>query len=99
VLTRKALPISGIFAVQVYGLGKMPFQGVASIGTRPTVGGVEPRLEVHILDFNEEIYGRRLWISFCKKLRDEMHFANLELMKLQMIEDKTAVVRYFHDRT
>jgi riboflavin kinase/FMN adenylyltransferase len=97
-LTRKTIPVSGIFAVQVYGLGKMPLQGVASIGTRPTVGGVDMRLEVHILDFHEEIYGKRLCISFCKKLRDEVRFANLDLLKAQMAQDVIEAVRYFHDR-
>ncbi len=52
-LARRQTPFDGIFAVRMHGLGG----GVASLGTRPTVGGVEPLLEVHVFDFAGDLYG------------------------------------------
>ncbi len=59
-LARRRAPIDGIFAVRVPGVGG----GVASLGTRPTVGGVTPLLEVHVFDFAGELYGRELEVEF-----------------------------------
>ncbi|MBT8444193.1 MAG: bifunctional riboflavin kinase/FAD synthetase, partial [Gammaproteobacteria bacterium] len=58
--------------------------GVASIGTRPTVEGVEPILEVHIFDFDRDIYGEYISVEFVGKLRDEEKFPSLESLTEQM---------------
>jgi riboflavin kinase/FMN adenylyltransferase len=79
--------VQGIFAVLVHGLGDVALPGVASIGTRPTVQGGQPLLEVHLFDFDADIYGRRLHVDFVAKLRDEAHFDSLDDMKAQMRAD------------
>ena len=61
--------------------------GVASVGTRPTVGGTEWLLEVHLFDFDGELYGERLDVDFIARLRDEVRFADLDAMTEQMHED------------
>jgi riboflavin kinase/FMN adenylyltransferase len=80
--------LSGIFAVQVQGLGKGPVRGVASLGVRPTVveGGV-PLLEVFLFDFNEPIYGRRIAVDFLHKLRNEARYDDLDSLTRQMHAD------------
>jgi riboflavin kinase / FMN adenylyltransferase len=83
-LNRKLSPLSGIFAVRVLGLGDVPLHAVASLGTRPTVNGVEPLLEVHIFDFSADIYGKHIDVEFIAKLRDEEKFPNLDTMRKQM---------------
>jgi len=82
-LARRRAPIDGIFAVRVRGVGA----GVASIGTRPTVGGQVPLLEVHVFDFAGDLYGRELEVEFVAWLRDTLHFANVDAMIGQMHRD------------
>jgi riboflavin kinase/FMN adenylyltransferase len=89
-LKRIQAPIDGIFAARVTGLGRAPLDGVASVGTRPTVGGGTPLLEVLIFDFNRDIYGRYITVHFVKRLREERHFPDLELLKRQMHVDVEA---------
>jgi riboflavin kinase/FMN adenylyltransferase len=89
-LKRIQAPIDGIFAARVTGLGPIALDGVASVGTRPTVGGGAPLLEVLIFDFNRDIYGRYITVHFVKRLREERHFADLEALKRQMHVDVEA---------
>jgi riboflavin kinase / FMN adenylyltransferase len=93
-LHRKKSPIAGVFAVRVLGLGKKPIVGVANIGTRPTVKGTRPILEVHLFDFNRDIYGRHVQVEFLHKIRDEKHFASFDLLK-QQIDSDTQEARVF----
>ena len=87
-LHRARLPLEGIFAVQVRGVaGREYCDGVASLGTRPTVDGQEPLLEAHLFDFSGDLYGRRLSVEFVAKLRDEERFASLEALTEQMHRD------------
>ena len=83
----KTSPLSGIFAVQVRGVGPDPLPAVASFGTRPTVGGREPLLEAHLFDFDGDLYGRRIQIEFRARLRDEQTFADLPTLVEQMHRD------------
>ena len=83
-LHRVVSPLKGVFAVRVYGLGTEPFKGVANVGTRPTVDGSECVLEVHLFDFDADIYGRYLDVEFCSKLREERKFASFEALKRQI---------------
>jgi riboflavin kinase/FMN adenylyltransferase len=71
---------------------------VASLGTRPTVGGVEPLLEVFLLDYSADLYGRELEVEFIAHLRDELRFESVELMVAQMHRD-VAVARERLDGT
>jgi riboflavin kinase/FMN adenylyltransferase len=86
-LMRRKSPIGGILAVRVYGIGPRPLDGVASLGTRPTVNGVEPLLEVHIFDFSGDLYGRVIEVEFVAKLRDEVKFDSLDSLLVQMKTD------------
>jgi riboflavin kinase/FMN adenylyltransferase len=84
-LGRKRSPIQGIFAVRVRCLeGQPPLPGVASLGTRPTIGGTVPVLEAHVFDFAADLYGREIEVEFVAKLREEECFANLDELVKQM---------------
>lgn len=86
-LAGKKAPLGGIFAVWVHGIGEAPEAGVASLGTRPTVQGVEPLLEAHVFDFDGDLYGQRIEVEFVAKLRDEEKFDGLPALVRQMDED------------
>jgi riboflavin kinase/FMN adenylyltransferase len=83
-LMRRKSPTSGVLAVRVYGIEQRPLDGVGSLGTRPTVNGTEPLLEVHVFDFAGDLYGRLIEVEFIAKLRDEAKFDSLEAMVAQM---------------
>ena len=83
-LHRKRAPLAGIFAVRVKGAGSEALPGVASLGTRPTVGGTEPLLEAHVFDFAGDLYGREIEVEFVAKLREEERFVNLDALTRQM---------------
>lgn len=89
------LPMTGIFAVEVDGLGDRPLPGVANLGIRPTVGGTRPLLEVHLFDFDRDIYGAHIAVRFLRKLRDEERFPNLDALKAQIAADAAAARAYF----
>jgi riboflavin kinase/FMN adenylyltransferase len=86
-LERRHVPLGGIYAVRVRGIGDAVRDGVASLGTRPTVGGVEPLLETHVFDFDGDLYGRELEVEFVQKIRDEAKFDGLETLVAQMNVD------------
>jgi len=86
-LMRRKSPVCGILAVRVYGIDSVPLDGVASLGTRPTVDGVEPLLEVHVFDFEGDLYGRAIEVEFIAKLRDEVKFDSLDSLTVQMKVD------------
>jgi riboflavin kinase/FMN adenylyltransferase len=95
-LKRSKAPLSGIFVVEVEGLATAPLPGVASLGVRPTVKERgRPTLEVHLFDFDERIYGRRIGVRFLKKLRDEQKFAGIDALVAQMGKDADAARKYF----
>jgi riboflavin kinase/FMN adenylyltransferase len=83
-LMRRKPPLWGILAVWVYGIGSGPLPGVASLGTRPTVNGIEPLLEAHVFDYSGDLYGHAIEIEFVAKLRDEVKFDSLDAMLVQM---------------
>ena len=93
-LHRKVTPIKGIFAVEVFGLKTEPIAGAANIGTRPTVGGTRTLLEVHLLDFDDDIYGAYVHVNFLHKFRDEKRFESLDELR-RWIERDVADVRDF----
>jgi len=89
-LARRQAPLDGIFAIRVRGLAGHRGDGVASVGTRPTVGGVTPLLEVHLFDFAGDLYGRELEVEFVARLRDTLRFDNVAMMVEQMHRDAAA---------
>ncbi|WP_297526653.1 bifunctional riboflavin kinase/FAD synthetase [Thiohalobacter sp.] len=86
-LHRRRSPLSGVFAVEMFGLEQEPVAGVANVGTRPTVDGTRALLEVHLFDFDRDIYGRHVAVEFAHKLRDEMRFDAFEALKAQIGND------------
>jgi riboflavin kinase/FMN adenylyltransferase len=86
---------NGIFAVLVKGLDNRVLRGVASIGTRPTVDGNSTILEVYILNFNEQIYGRCVEVELLHKLRDEQRYDSLTALTVQINQDINDAKAYF----
>ena len=83
-IRRRQSAVLGIFAVRVYGVGKGAIDGVASVGTRPTFDLCKPVLEVHLFDFDEEIYGAYIHVDFLAHLRAEEKFASVDELVAQM---------------
>jgi len=83
-LNRPAIPLSGVYSVTLCSpeLGDVP--GIANIGRRPTVDGVRDQLEVHLFDFEKDIYGMNVCVSFHQKIRAEKKFESFELLKQQI---------------
>jgi len=95
---RKATPLQGIFVVEVFGIEGEPLPGVASLGTRPTVDGKTTILEVYLFDFDRDIYGAHLQVSFLHKLRDEVRYTTLDALKIQIAKDVQNAQAYFQNR-
>jgi riboflavin kinase/FMN adenylyltransferase len=83
-LKRQRPPVEGIFAARVHGVADEALPAVASLGTRPAVGGTVPLLEAHVFDFSGDLYGREIEVEFVAKLRDERHFVTLDALVEQM---------------
>jgi riboflavin kinase/FMN adenylyltransferase len=92
-------PLAGIFAVEVSGIGNSALPGVASLGVRPTVKvNAAPVLEVHLLDFNGDLYGRHLRVAFLHKFRDEEKFAGLDALTRRIAADVADTRAFFAQR-
>ena len=86
-LRRRQSAVMGIFAVRVHGIDGGPHDAVASVGSRPTFNGTKPILEVHIFDFDEDIYGKYIHVDFIAWLRDQVKFDMVEDLVAQMDVD------------
>lgn len=87
--------LSGVFAVRVSGLGPEPLDGVASLGRRPAVErDGRMLLEVHLFDFDRQVYGSLVHVEFVHKLRDEMDFASLDALTRQIGADAAQARAY-----
>lgn len=94
-LKRRRAPLNGVYLVSVELDGRVQ-PGVANIGMRPTVAGDgRAHLEVHLLDFAGDLYGRRLTVVFHRKLRDEQRFASLEALKAAIDADIASARAYW----
>jgi len=92
-------PLTGIFAVELHGAAPGPVPGAASLGVRPTVRrNGAPVLEVHLHDFDADIYRRHVRVEFLAKLRDEEKYADLATLTRQIALDVENVKAYFHRR-
>lgn len=85
-LKRRVSPVHGVYAVSVI-IAEKTFYGVANIGTRPTVAGLRQQLEVHIFDYNEQLYGQQVEVDLLHKLRDEQRFSSFDLLREQIKKD------------
>jgi riboflavin kinase/FMN adenylyltransferase len=90
------LPAHGVYAVHASVGGKI-FRAVLNIGKRPTVESPTPvlRVEAHLLDFNGDLYGREMEVTFAARLRDEQKFASLDELKTQIARDITLARQVF----
>ena len=84
--SRKLIPAQGVYAVKVTVAGK-EWKGALNIGTRPTFNGSELRIEVYILDFNEEIYGAKIHVSFIEFIRADKKFDSVDALVVQIADD------------
>ena len=82
----------------MHGINHHVLPGVANVGIRPTIGGTRSLLEVHLFDFAKEIYGHHVEVEFCKKLRDEQRYPNLDLLIEQIFKDANEARNYFRVR-
>ena len=90
-LKRVKSPLHGVYAVRVSGSGLSNVAGVANVGVRPTVNdGTLANLEVHLFDFDGDLYGERLSVEFMTKLRDEKKFESLDALKAAIAADQQA---------
>ena len=98
-LKRKRVALTGVFAATVSGIDKRHLPGAASLGVRPTLGaGLRPVLEVHLFDFDQEIYGAHLTVHLLHKLRDEAKFDSLAALTAQIARDVQATQAYFEGK-
>lgn len=93
-LHRAALPLYGVFAVQAK-WDNRTINGVANLGSRPTVDGTKNVLEVHLLNFNESIYGELIQVLFLHKLRDEVKYTSVDALITQIHNDIAAATAFF----
>ena len=100
-LNRLRAAMSGVYAVVVKGVKgqERGLAGVANVGTRPTINDlIEAILEVHLLDFNDDLYGQRLCVEFHHKIRDEQKFASLDILQQHIQRDIDKARDYFAAR-
>ncbi|MBB2151647.1 bifunctional riboflavin kinase/FAD synthetase [Pedobacter gandavensis] len=92
--TYKLIPSDGIYAVTI-DMGNESYKGMAYIGQRPTINGMTRNIEVNIFDFNKEIYGQYITMTFLEFLRHDVKFTGLETLKIQLHQDKLDTLAYF----
>ncbi len=98
-IAHKRPAVSGIFVVQVHGLGERPLPAVASLGVRPTVeDNGRVLLEVHVFDFSGNCYGKLIRVEFLKKLRDEAKYDDLDSLTRAIDADARAAREFFAQR-
>lgn len=93
-------PLSGVFVVEVHAAGMGVLQGVASLGVRPTLkSGASPVLEVHLFEFEQDIYGKSLRVEFLQKRRDEQKYPDVTTLTRQIALDVENAKKWFeqHD--
>ncbi len=90
----KLIAAGGVYACKVELQGKM-YYGMGNIGSRPTVGINGVVTEVHIFNFDREIYDKELTLFFIDRIRDEKKFDNLDLLKAQLVKDEKTVKKRF----
>ncbi len=86
-IKRRKSPLKGVYAVKVYGVGTKAILGVANIGRKPTLKDSSERLEVHLFDFDSDIYGHRIQVEPIAKIRDEKKFESVDILITQIQQD------------
>lgn len=93
---RIQMPVQGVFAVEVDGIADKPWPGVANLGLRPTVDGVRPSIEVHLFNWDQDVYGKHVGVTLEKFIRPEMKFDGIDALKKQIAEDAQKAKDYFN---
>ena len=83
----KLIPPKGVYLVKIY-LGENEFSGMMNIGNRPTISGLDQTIEIHVFDFDKDLYGKNLKVFFLKKIRNEKKFDSLTSLKSQLKKDE-----------
>ena len=92
----KLVPMKGVYAVTVT-TPNGHYLGMCNIGTRPTVSNDSSvSIEVHLLDFQGDLYDQNLQLTFVARLREEQKFSDIETLKAQLAEDKASTLAYFN---
>ncbi len=86
-------PLAGIYAGWAYGVGADPWPAAISVGVRPTVDGRQTVLEAHLIEFEGDLYGRRLTLEPVARLREEQRFGGVDELAAQIGEDVRAAQR------
>ncbi len=94
-LSKRAVPLRGVFAVSVKGADEMTHLGVANLGTRPVFDETKLLLEAHLFDFDKMIYGRHIRVEFFKRLRDERKFSSIDELVDRIGQDINAAREFF----
>ncbi len=94
-LHRHATAVHGVYAVHMKGENNLSAYGVANVGKRPTVNGHDLQLEVHLFNFDREIYGEKVCVEFKHKIREEKRFESFENLKQQILKDSQQAKDYF----
>jgi len=94
----KLVPAIGVYVVGVT-VREKEYYGMLSIGTNPTVGGLEKTIEVHIFDFNEDLYNDKITVHFLTKIREEQKFASLDLLIEALKEDEQFSKEYLSNNS
>lgn len=92
----KLLPPFGVYAT-VVSVGGRKYRGVTNIGRKPTVGKFSTGVETFIMDFDQDIYGKEIQVTFYQFLRREKKFPDVEALTAQINRDKVAAAQYFED--
>ncbi len=92
---RKLIPANGVYVVRVHWFNRH-LNGIANIGTRPTFSGEKRTIEIHLFDFNENIYAQQLEVHVLKRLREEKKFASVPALRAQIEQDIEAAKKYFN---
>lgn len=94
-IQNRVIPADGVYVTLAL-VGDTWHRSVSNIGKRPTVGGdVESKVETHLIDFEQDLYGQTIRIRLLHRLRDERKFAGIDELKAQITRDRDRAVRYF----
>lgn len=93
----KLIPKAGVYVASAMVEGK-EVPGMMSIGTNPTVGGMEQSIEIHLFDFDADLYGKTLQLNMHHRLRNEEKFASIEILKDKLDEDKQLSLKYYNQK-
>lgn len=97
---RRALPAAGVYAVAVRSDANGPWlPGMANLGRRPTFGGDELRLEVHLLEGGRDMYGETLTVAFLQRLRAEQKFSGVDTLVAQLTDDRQQTEAVWAERS